>query len=140
MPNNVVTNLQEICYYNFNKGLKPCNFQLMCKTFLGCGWVCLDVIITHFNICPYWNCRNLSLGLATKAKVCKVAGQEGSRESHNIFPGVWEGVREWTLTPPRGSTLGVRVLVDSRIFRGWLQGSNLNGLRRFLYHWKTFGT
>jgi hypothetical protein len=33
-------------------------------------------------------CRNPSLGLATKARVCKVAGQEGSRESHNIFLGV----------------------------------------------------
>jgi hypothetical protein len=36
----------------------------------------------------YTFCRNLSLGLATKARVCKVAGQEGSRESHNILPGM----------------------------------------------------
>jgi hypothetical protein len=134
MPNNVVTNLQEICYYKFNKGLKPCNFQLMCKALSSYGWVCLDVIITHFNICPYWNCHNLNLGLATKARVCKVVGQEGSRESHNIFPGVWECVREWTFTPPRGSTLGAGVLVDSRIFRGRLQGSNFNGLRCSLHH------
>jgi hypothetical protein len=33
-------------------------------------------------------CRNPSLGLTTKARVCKVASQEGSRESHNIFPRV----------------------------------------------------
>jgi hypothetical protein len=32
--------------------------------------------------------RNPSLGLATKARVCKVAGQEGSWESHNILSGV----------------------------------------------------
>ncbi len=30
-------------------------------------------------------CRNPNLGLATKAKVYKVAGQEGSQKSHNIF-------------------------------------------------------
>jgi len=122
MPNNVVISLQEICYYNFNKGLKPCNFQLMCKALSGCGWVCFDAIITHLNICPYWNCHNPSLGLATKVRVCKVAGQEGSRESHNIFLGVWEGVKEWTLTPPRASTLGVGILVDSQIFRGHCRG------------------
>jgi hypothetical protein len=59
------------------------------------------------NLCWFIvNCRNLNLGLVTKAKVCKVAGQEESQESYNIFLGVWKGVREWTLTPPRGSTLG----------------------------------
>ncbi len=36
-------------------------------------------------------CHNLSLGLTTKAKACKVASQEGS-------PGMKESVREWTLT------------------------------------------
>jgi hypothetical protein len=36
-------------------------------------------------------CHNLSLGLMTKARVCKGASQEGS-------PRVWESVREWTLT------------------------------------------
>ncbi len=88
----------------------------------------------------HWNYHNPSLGLVTKAKVCKVAGQEGSRESHNILPGVWKGVREWTFTPQGSSTLGVGVLVDSQIFKGRLQGSKLNGLRSFLYQWKALGT
>jgi len=39
-------------------------------------------------------CRNPNLELATKAKACKVAGQEGS-------PGVKESVREQTLTLPK---------------------------------------
>ncbi len=33
-------------------------------------------------------CRNLSLGLATKARACKVAGQEWAQESHFMIPGV----------------------------------------------------
>jgi hypothetical protein len=39
-------------------------------------------------------CRNFNLGLATKARACKVAGQEGS-------PGMKESAREWTLTLPK---------------------------------------
>jgi len=34
------------------------------------------------------DCHNPSLGLTTKARVYKVVGQKGSRESHNIFLGV----------------------------------------------------
>jgi hypothetical protein len=37
---------------------------------------------------------NPNLGLATKARACKVLGQEGS-------PGMKESVREWTLTLPK---------------------------------------
>jgi len=40
------------------------------------------------RIFSFGYCRNPSLGLATKARVCKVAGQKGSQESHNIPPGV----------------------------------------------------
>jgi len=64
--------------------------------------------------------RNPSFGFSTKARVCKVAGQKGSHESHNILPAMWEGVREWTLTPQGSSTLGVGVSMDSQIFRGQL--------------------
>jgi len=39
-------------------------------------------------------CRNPSLGLATKARACKVVGQEGSLR-------VKENAREWTLTLPK---------------------------------------
>jgi len=85
------------------------------------------------------NCRNLSFGLATKAKGvarlwakreeaqesrqrhCKVAGQEEARESHHILPGVLENVREYEgmnpHTPKATPTLGDGVPVDSQNFR-----------------------
>jgi len=114
-------------------------------------------------------CRNLSFGLATKAKGVarlqakrkevrksrqrhyKSAGQEEARElrqkeareSHHILPGMLESVRECegvnTHTPKATPTLGDGVPVDSRNFRKRLQGSNLNGLWRSLYHWKALG-
>ncbi len=46
------------------------------------------MVLHHFMCC------NPSLGLATKARACKVAGQEGS-------PRVKKSVREWTLTLPK---------------------------------------
>jgi len=85
-------------------------------------------------------CRNLSLGLATKVRVCKVAGQEGSWESHDILSKVWEGVKEWTFTPQGSSTLGVGVSVHSWIFKGRLQGPKLNDLKNSLYQWKFLRT
>jgi hypothetical protein len=53
---------------------------------------------------------------------------------------VWESVRKCEgvnpHTPKATPTLGSGVPVDSRNFRERLQGSNLNGLWRSLYHWK----
>jgi hypothetical protein len=73
-------------------------------------------------------CRNSSLGLATKRRACKGVGQEGS-------PGVTSRATESVgkcggktpHTHKRALTLGVEVLVDSRIFREQLQGSKPNG-------------
>jgi len=67
---------------------------------------------------------NPSVGFATKAKACKIAGQEGSLgvTSHALKSvGKCEGMNPHTLkgTP----TLGIRVLVDSQIFKERLQGS-----------------
>jgi hypothetical protein len=53
---------------------------------------------TRFVSCVM--CCNPSLGLTTKAKACKGAGQEWARESHFMFLGVQESVREWTSTLP----------------------------------------
>jgi hypothetical protein len=39
-------------------------------------------------------CHNPSLGLATKARACKVAGQEEARESLFMFSGVQKCVRD----------------------------------------------
>jgi hypothetical protein len=45
-------------------------------------------------------CRNLSLGLATKARTWKGAGQELAWESHFMLLGVQESVRDWIPTLP----------------------------------------
>jgi hypothetical protein len=80
-------------------------------------------------------CRNPSLGLATKAKAYKGAGQERSSGITSQTPrsvGKCEGMN--LHTPKRVPTLGVGVSVDSQIFREQLQGSKPIGLRLSLYH------
>jgi len=71
-------------------------------------------------------CRNPSLGLAPKARGCKVVGQKKSPGAMSHAPGSakeCEGIDPHT---PKGTpTLGVRVPVDSRIFKGRVQGQNL---------------
>jgi hypothetical protein len=63
----------------------------------------------------YLNCRNLSFGLATKARGCKVASQEGSLGVMPHAPGSakeCEGIDPHT---PKGTpTLAVGVMVDSQ--------------------------
>jgi hypothetical protein len=86
-------------------------------------------------------CRNPSLGLTTKVKACKVAGQEGSPGVTPHAPGSvgkCEGMNPHTYKG--ASTLGVGVLVDFRIFREKFQGSKLNGLKNYLYYWKALRT
>jgi len=99
----------------------------------------------HMNIIQFWEpyelCRNPSLGLATKAKTCKGAGQTGSPWVTSHAP---ESVRKCDgmnpHTPKWTPTLGVGVPMDSWIFRERLQGSKPIGLKNSLYHWKYFGT
>jgi len=86
-------------------------------------------------------CHNPSLGLATKKRVYKVAGQEGSP---TVMPHAPESVEKCEgmnpHTPKGASTLGVGVSMDSQIFKKQLQGSKLNGSRSSLYHWKNLRT
>jgi len=81
------------------------------------------------------HCRNLNLELATKAKGCKVAGQEGSP---GVMPHALGSARECEgidpHTPKGTPALGVGVPVDSQVFKGRLQGSKLNSLKNVLYH------
>jgi len=56
-------------------------------------------------------CCNPNLGLTTKARACKVAGQEKKLGSERKCEGICPH------TPKGASTLGVGVLVDSRMFR-----------------------
>jgi hypothetical protein len=78
--------------------------------------------------------RNPSLGLVTKARACKIAGQERKPRSERKC-------EEMNHHTPKGvSTLGVGVPMDSQMFRERLQGSKFNGLRSSLYHWKAIET
>jgi len=74
-------------------------------------------------------CCNPNLGLATKARACKVASQEESPRITSHAPGSLGKCEGMNLHISKGaSTLEVEVLMDSRIFREHLQGSKLNGL------------
>jgi hypothetical protein len=64
-------------------------------------------------------CHKPNLELTTKARVCKVASQEGS-------PGMKASVKEWTFRLLRELPLWeFGVPLDSQIFKEQLQGSNL---------------
>jgi hypothetical protein len=83
-------------------------------------------------------CHNPSFGLPTKARGCKVTGQEGNPGVTSHAPGSAKSVREWTLTLPSELPLWeLESQMDSRIFRVRLQGPKPIGLKSFLYHWKT---
>jgi len=77
----------------------------------------------------------------TKARGCKVAGQE---KNPKVMPHAPGSARKCEGIGPHTSkgipTLGVGVSMDSQMFRERLQGSKPNGLIRSLYHWKTIET
>ncbi len=86
-------------------------------------------------------CRNLSFGLATKAKGLQRCGRRGSPGVTSHTPGnvgKCEGVNP--RTPKATPTLGDGVPVDSRNFIERFEGSKLNSLWRYLYHWKDLET
>jgi hypothetical protein len=85
-------------------------------------------------------CHNLSLGLTTKVKVCKGVGREWRpRVAFHAPENVGGCERMNPHTPKWALTLGVRVPMNSQIFKEWLQRSNLIELNIFLYHWKVLG-
>jgi hypothetical protein len=106
----------------------------------------------------YSYCRNLNLGLATKARACKGAGQERSMglTSHALgsakeCEGMNPHTPKWTLIlricrNPTLAKCGVKpntwkkwrfgVLRDSRMFRARQQGSKHLALRCSWCHWK----
>jgi len=89
----------------------------------------------------HYLCRNPSFGLATKAKGLQGCGPRGSPGVTSETPGSvgeCEGVS--LHTPKAIPTLGEGVPVDSRNFRDRFEGSKLNFLWCFLYHWKALGT
>jgi hypothetical protein len=96
------------------------------KIFKGCriDWLMWQLITT---IACHYMCRNPNLGLATKARGCKVASQKGSP---GVMSHAFGSVRKCEgigLHTPKGTpTLGVGVPMDSQMFRERLQGSKPN--------------
>jgi hypothetical protein len=97
-----------------------------------------------WDLFAFWSqapCHNSNLGLMTKARGCKVVGQEGSLV---VMPHAPRSARECegiNLHIPKGTpTLGVGVHWDSWMFKERLHGSKPNGLKSYLYHWKDFET
>jgi hypothetical protein len=82
------------------------------------------MITWKMMIVDYCHYRNPSLGFTTKARVCKVAGQERSRESHNVLPGMWEGARERTLTPQRSPLWELESWWTPKFSEGDFRGQN----------------
>jgi len=71
----------------------------------------------------------------TKARGCKVIGQEGSPGVMPHAPGSARECEGIDSHISKGTpTLGVGIPVDSQMFRERLQGSKPNGLNNFLYH------
>jgi len=75
----------------------------------------------------------LALGLQPRQGLARLQakkkpGSEGKCERMNVH------------IPKGASTLGVGILVDSRIFKDRLQGLKPIGLKSYLYHWKAIET
>jgi len=80
-------------------------------------------------------CHNPNLGLATKAMACKGASKKWSPgvtfHAHGSLEKC-EGTNPHT--PKWAPIFGVGVPMDFQIFREWLLGSKLIGLRNLFYH------
>ncbi len=86
-------------------------------------------------------CCNPSFGLATKVKGLQGYGPKRSMGITSHTPETirkCEGMNPHT--PKATPTLGDGVPMESRNFKEQFQGSKLNVLWRFLYHWKALGT
>jgi hypothetical protein len=86
---------------------------------------------SHYNVLSPF-VVTLTLGSRPRQGLVRVHAKREAQESH--LPGVQESVREWTFTLPSQPTLGIKVLMDSQIFRKWLHKSKPIGLKSSLYH------
>jgi len=86
-------------------------------------------------------CRNLSFGLATKAKGLQGCGPRGSPGVTSHIPESARKCEGGNLHTPKATpTLGDGVPVDSQNFKEQFEGSKRNDLWRSLYHWKALET
>jgi len=80
------------------------------------------------------NVATLTLGLWPRQGLAKVWAKNEAQDSHFMLSGVWEGDKMNLHTPKWAFTLGIKVLMETQIFKEWFQGSKPNGLKISLYH------
>jgi hypothetical protein len=118
--------------------------QILIQTFFKLLWKPDNIKKKYFIQAPFqqtWRqwveCRNPNLGLTTKARGCKVAGEERHPIATSHVPGSAKSVREWNLTPiSELPCWELKSQKDSQIFRAQLQGSKILVSKFFLYHCK----
>jgi len=105
---------------NFHNGEQNKSDEIIENTKSKTTWATWNHPLELWNI--IWNqiCPNLNLGFATKARGCKVTGEEGSS---GVMPHAPRSARECEgigpHTPNETPTLGIWILMDSRMFREW---------------------
>jgi hypothetical protein len=138
----IICNIWTICtnwnIWNVCIICTQCNILNICTTWM---WMMQYVCPIHLYVligCVLHKeiiCHNPSLKLVTKARACEDVGQEWSLGITFHAPGSvgeCEGMK--LHTPKWAPTLGVGVLMDSQIFREWLQGLKPIRLKSSLYH------
>jgi len=110
----------------------PCKFEVRFQVYVRIFFKCLKERMKNNSKPLQYICHNPSLGLTTKARVYKGAGQDWAWESHFMFLGVQKSEGMNLDTPKWAPTLGVGVLIDSWIFRGPSQGSKTHWIKEFL--------
>jgi hypothetical protein len=96
-------------------------------------------IFQKCNLNGLQHCYNPSLGLTTKVRACKGASQKCNLGVTFHSPrNVGECEEMNSHTPKWVPTLGVRLPMDSQIFKRQLKGSKLIGFRSSLFHYKVF--
>jgi hypothetical protein len=86
-------------------------------------------------------CRNLSLGLTTKARGLQGCGLRERPGSHITCSRSAKSVKEWTLTlPSELPCWELESQMNFRIFKARFQGSKPISSKSFLYHWKHIET
>jgi hypothetical protein len=100
-----------------------------------------NLIPSEYGYISMFCVATLALGSQARQGLVKVRAKREAPGDTFHAPGSAKECEGMNPHTPKGTpTLGVGVLVDSRIFKEQFQGSKLVGLKCFLYHWKALGT
>jgi hypothetical protein len=137
---NLMGHLQ--CIFNSSKMIKPLNlgyfYPLSCYN---CKMTPLQFLaLSHMSIVfknyfkPKVNCCNPNMGSRPWQRLAKVWAEGSPWNTSHALGNVGKCEGTNIHTPKWAPILGVGVLMNSQIFREWLQGSKLIRLKSFLYH------